>query len=132
MRRAGAAFIDQLFITGNLIFFNILLLILSGFIALPLLPIGFIGMYIICSLFYFTLMESRYFNGQTIGCRAFGIKVVTVSNELAGLSQTYLRYLGGFISLLVLGLGYIPWGREKRNLTDLISDTKVVFTKDEE
>ena len=71
--------------------------------------------------------------GATPGKMAFGLRVV---NDETGTNIGYLRSffretLGKFISILVLGIGYMMagWTKEKTALHDLIFSTRVLRRK---
>lgn len=60
-----------------------------------------------------TLMKACYFiyfhaeTGQTVGKKAFGLKVVQENGQLIGWPHAAGRYVGAFVSLLAFGLGYL-------------------------
>ena len=67
----------------------------------------------------------------TPGKMACGIKVVdSGSLEHPGLLKFFLRYLGYFISMIPLCLGYfwVGWDRKKRGFHDFISKTVVIHS----
>ncbi len=73
------------------------------------------------------LVESE---GQTIGYKFFGIKVITVDGKPLSYGKAMLRWLGYYISKipLYLGLLWIIWDKEKRGWHDKIANTRVVVT----
>ena len=57
----------------------------------------------------------------------FGLKVLTEDGEPIGLDKAVLRYIGLWINILTLGIGYlmIAFRKDKRGLHDLIAGTVV-------
>jgi uncharacterized RDD family membrane protein YckC len=68
--------------------------------------------------------------GQTLGQRAVHIRVVREDGGPPGLWRAVVRYLVYAISLLFLGIGFLPalWDERRRGLPDLVSGTMVVDT----
>ena len=67
-------------------------------------------------------------SGQTIGKMAAGIRVVSDASWRVPVSQAALRAALAPLSLLTLGLGYLPAlvGSDRRALHDRLSNTRVV------
>ena len=65
--------------------------------------------------------------GQTLGKMALQIKVVSMDGGPLSLGQAVGRYLATFLSLLILGVGFIMAGirSDKRALHDLLAGTRV-------
>ena len=78
---------------------------------------------------YFVVMWVN-FNGQTIGKKVFGIKIVTVDGKPLGYGKAILRAIGYEISALPLFLGllWVAWDKDKRGWHDKIAGTKVIVT----
>ncbi len=70
-------------------------------------------------------------NGQTIGKRLVGIKVVKENQKPVGYPEAFLRYIGYMISSAVLGLGFlwIIWDERKQGWHDKIAKTVVIQAK---
>jgi len=67
-------------------------------------------------------------HGETLGMRAWHIRLVAASGQPASWSQIALRLFSGCISLGCFGLGYL-WlylGKTRQTWHDLVSDTYVV------
>jgi len=67
--------------------------------------------------------------GQTLGMRAWRIRVVTVEGEKIGWRQASLRFAGAFLSFMVAGLGF-GWAaidRDRRTWHDYLSRTDLVL-----
>lgn len=78
----------------------------------------------------FTLAYSvvlHAFAGQTIGKLLVGIRVVTVDGGRVPASTALLRYLAYYVSLAVVGLGFVMAGLrvDRRALHDLLAGTRV-------
>lgn len=76
--------------------------------------------------FYFTLFTG--WDGQTPGKILLRLKVVRINGEPVGYGRALLRYIGYYISFLLVGLGFvmIALDRNKRGLHDLIAGTCVI------
>ncbi len=70
-------------------------------------------------------------SGATPGKMVFGLKVLTVDGDPIGLDKAVLRYIGLWVNVLTLGIGYlfIAFRKDKRGLHDLIAGTAVTRTK---
>jgi uncharacterized RDD family membrane protein YckC/Tfp pilus assembly major pilin PilA len=77
---------------------------------------------------YFALMESGE-QQATLGKRAMGIKVTDEYGRRVSFGQATGRYFGGFLSSLILDIGYMlaGWTERKQALHDLMAGTFVVF-----
>jgi uncharacterized RDD family membrane protein YckC len=66
--------------------------------------------------------------GQTVGRMALGIMVVRRDGAAPGYGRALLRSLGNLIVVLTLGLAALValFNRERRDLADLVSGTRVV------
>jgi uncharacterized RDD family membrane protein YckC len=66
--------------------------------------------------------------GATPGKMALGLKVVRPDGGPVGLGRAFGRYFAKFLSMIILGIGYIMVGfdSEKRGLHDMICGTRVV------
>lgn len=76
--------------------------------------------------FYFVISWRRV--GQTIGMRAWRVRVVDESGQLATSKQCLLRYAVALASWLALGAGYI-WclvDHDRRGWHDIASKTRLV------
>ena len=75
---------------------------------------------------YFTLFTG--WDGQTPGKRILGLKVISVTGVPVGYGKALLRYIGYYLSFILLGLGFvmIAFDRNKRGLHDFIAGTCVV------
>ena len=86
-----------------------------------------IGWVLSLALFYWFFW---YRAGQTIGMKAWRIKVISRDGEKLSHLQCWLRIVVGPFSLVLLGLGYF-WrfiDKDKLVLHDRVSNTRVVVT----
>ncbi|MDO8803687.1 MAG: RDD family protein [Elusimicrobiota bacterium] len=76
---------------------------------------------------YIIWMHGTY--GQTLGKMAFKIKVLQTTNEPITYGTAFVRWLGTFPSMILLGIGYLMVGfrSDKRGLHDLMAGTKVIY-----
>lgn len=84
--------------------------------------------YYILKLCYFVLLT--YFTGATLGKRLFHLRVVSSEDRKPSFFEiTFRESVGRFLSALVLCVGYIMVGadKKKRGLHDILSDTYVVY-----
>jgi uncharacterized RDD family membrane protein YckC len=83
---------------------------------------------------FFGLMNGGYFaaftaaGGQTIGKMALGLRVVDTRDGPVGAGSAVLRALGCLVSVVSLGLGFLPAlvGEGGRALEDRLADTHVI------
>ena len=94
-------------------------------------PVPFTTFLLLLGGGYFVLFTAA--GGQTIGKMAAGIKVVSVHGESpwsarVPLAASVLRAAGYLVSLLPVGLGFLPalFGAERRAVHDRLADTRVV------
>ena len=76
---------------------------------------------------YFALLESSRWQA-TVGKRICRLRVTRLDGSRISLPRAIGRYLGKFVSALILGIGFlmIAWTRRKQGLHDLMADTLVV------
>lgn len=76
---------------------------------------------------YFAKMESSSWQA-TLGKKALGLQVTDLEEQRIGFGQATARYLGKFVSSLILGIGYIMAGftQKKQALHDIMAGTLVV------
>jgi uncharacterized RDD family membrane protein YckC len=91
--------------------------------VLPIIPMAlFLGLLKVSYFSAFTAI-----GGQTIGKMAVGIKVIAESGRIDS-ALAIRRTLAGALSLLPLGLGFLPAliGSDRRALHDRLTGTRVV------
>ena len=74
---------------------------------------------------------SYYKQGQTIGMKAWKLKLVQQDGNLATRLQIFIRWMCAIVSILLLGFGH--WSalfrQDRRSLIDLISKTQIISIK---
>jgi uncharacterized RDD family membrane protein YckC len=125
-RRLAALCYDLLLLVGLIATFTLLAVLVRGGVAVPPGSLWFQGALIAIVVAFFCGFWSR--GGQTLGMRAWHIRVV--SRDLAPLSarRALLRLAVGLVALLPVGLG-LWWGffdAERRGWADFAAGTRVV------
>ena len=85
---------------------------------------------LLVSVAYYTLLEGGP-TGQTLGKRALGIRVIDLRiGGPIGPGRAFIRWIGRFVSGLVVGLGYLwmLWDKEKQTGHDKMAGAVVVPT----
>mgnify|MGYP001315211685 CR=1 FL=1 len=83
---------------------------------------------LILTTLYAYYSVSYYKQGQTIGMKAWKLKLVQQDGSLATRQQILIRWLCAILSVPLLGLGH--WSalfrQDRRSLVDLISKTQII------
>ena len=76
---------------------------------------------------YFALMESSDKQG-TLGKMAFNIKVTDLNGNKISFGRATGRTFGKFLSMIILGVGYLMagWTKRKQALHDMMADCLVI------
>ncbi|MEW8507828.1 MAG: RDD family protein [Candidatus Thiodiazotropha sp.] len=129
LRRLAAILYDGLLLLA-------LLFVATAVITLPLgNPSGFT--LLIFQLFVFEIIPLLFFTGfwsrggQTLGMRAWRLKLVRIDGRKVGWSDALKRHLAALLSLLVFGLGFV-WilvDPEKLAWHDRLSRTRLVIVE---
>jgi uncharacterized RDD family membrane protein YckC len=129
LRRVAAAAIDHamlIAIDAIVVYFTLRMsgLGVAEVAALPVIPIA--TFLVILKLAYFSAFTSV--GGQTIGKMAAGIRVVGDNHGPVNAACAIRRTLASVVSLLPLGLGFMPAfvGADRRTLHDRVAHTRVV------
>ncbi|MDD5579185.1 MAG: RDD family protein [Methylobacter sp.] len=121
------------------IFYDLLLLVALFFVATALiLPFNSGQAFTAKQLFYpvYLLVVSFFFyawfwthGGQTLGLRAWKIKVLTLNREQISWKQALLRFTAALLSWIFFGLGFlwIFFDKDKRGWHDYLSKTALFF-----
>ncbi len=124
-RRLGAIFYDALLLLGVLFLATALLLPFSGEEAFsPNHPLY--SLYLLFTTYlFFCGFWTR--GGQTLGMRAWKIKVVDANGKGLNWIQATLRFFAALPSWLFLGLGFIwiLFNKERNGWHDLLSNTRI-------
>lgn len=90
------------------------------------------GLQILLGLVYYVYFWSSAspWPGQTIGSKLLNLRVVRTDGSDLSISQALIRYVGFFISALVLGIGFIwaAFDANKQGWHDKIAGTYVIKT----
>jgi uncharacterized RDD family membrane protein YckC len=78
----------------------------------------------------YSVLLLTYWNGQTVGKRACGIRVVDESGRPLSLGRAFARELSKFLSTATAMIGFIVAGftPRKQSLHDIIASTYVIYT----
>jgi uncharacterized RDD family membrane protein YckC len=127
IRRLAAIFYDGLLLIA-------LLFVATAIITLPLgYPSG--TMLLVFQLFIFEIIPLIFFTGfwarggQTLGMRAWRLKLVRMDGDEIGWSDALKRHLTALLSILVFGLGFI-WilvDPQKLAWHDRLSKTRLIL-----
>lgn len=123
------------------IFYDLLLLVALLAVAVSLITLPF-GMpngagLVALQLFLFEILPMLFFTGfwshggQTLGMRAWRLKLVRADGAVIRWPDAFKRHLAALLSLLALGLGFL-WmlvDRDKLAWHDRLSDTRLVLLK---
>ena len=129
LRRLGAVLYDTLLLLSVLFIATALVLVLTGGEAIPA-GNPFFSSYLlfICFMFYGWFWTH---GGQTLGMRAWKIRVQQRNGAAISWWQAMLRFLSAIVSWLALGLGFL-WmlvDRDKLTWHDRCSKTVLVLLK---
>ena len=128
-RRLGSIFYDALLLTA-------LVFVATAAITLPFgNPSG--AWLLIFQIFIFEIIPLLFFvgfwawGGQTLGMRAWRLKLVRMDGQPVGLRDALQRHIAAMLSLLVIGLGFfwILVDRENMAWHDRLSRTRMIVIK---
>ncbi len=82
---------------------------------------------VLAGLAYYVGMEGSR-RGQTLGKRLLGIRVLGVDGRPIGRGRALLRHVGGYVSALALGIGYLwmLWDERQQTWHDKMARAVVV------
>jgi uncharacterized RDD family membrane protein YckC len=85
---------------------------------------------VLLGLVYFVYFWSASGQGQTLGMRVLNLKVIKTDGSMLTYTQAVIRYLGLFLSFLVVLIGviWVAFDPEKQGWHDKIAGTYVVKT----
>lgn len=128
IRRLAAILYDSLLLLAVLFIATALILPLTGGEAVRAGHPLFMTYIFLVAFFFYAWFWTH--GGQTLGMRAWRLRVVRYDGGPISLWQALLRYLVAFVSWGALGLGFL-WSlvdREKLTWHDRYSQTKLVVT----
>ncbi len=133
LRRFGAIAYDAMLVGGSiLIIGGILSTILAHLLGVDYLDPGSLAARLMTTVYF--LMGFGFFGwfwthgGQTLGMRAWKIRVVTYSGQPLDWQQAFFRYMAAIISWLFLGAGFFAALLDAERLTwhDRFSRTRLI------
>ena len=127
LRRLAAAVYDAMLLFAVLFLATTPLLLLTHGEAVPGSHLGY-RLYLVAVAFLFFGWFWTH-GGQTLGMRAWRIRVLACDGRHISWIQALQRFFGAFVSLLPCGLGYL-WlllDPERRTWHDRLSGSRVVF-----
>ncbi len=107
-RRAAAIFYDLLLFTGLVMILTLVLVLLRGGEAIPPASWWYDVLLLVTNFVFFGTSWTR--GGQTLGARAWRLRVTAMDGNNLSWRQAALRYLSAWLLLLPPGLGFI-WAR---------------------
>lgn len=133
LRRFGAIAYDAMLVGGSiLIIGGILSTILAHLLGVDYLEPGSLAARLMTTVYF--LLGFGFFGwfwthgGQTLGMRAWKIRVVTYSGQPLDWQQAFFRYMAAIISWLFLGAGFFAALLDAERLTwhDRFSRTRLI------
>jgi uncharacterized RDD family membrane protein YckC len=129
--RMVAAIIDIVILAGYIILIELFGSFSEGMFNSD---IGWITFFIITlPVTFYSLWSETYLNGQTVGKKAMGIKVISLSGNQPAFSQYLIRWLFRMIDLwssgFVLATVMVAATEKHQRLGDLVAGTTVVKTR---
>lgn len=126
-RRAAALAYDGLILTGIVFFLTLVLVVARGGTAIP--PGSWwYGVTLLGAAFaFFGWSWTR--GGQTLGARAWQLRVETADGGPVSWKRAALRFLAAWLLLVPPGLGFLwaLWDRDGRCWHDRLSATRMVY-----
>lgn len=126
VRRLGALFYDAILLAGILFFATAALLPFRGGAAIQSHSLAYDAYLIAVIYLFFAWFWTR--GGQTLGMRAWKIRLCSEDGGNVRWSQASLRFFAALVSLGLFGLGFFwAWfDRDKRCWHDHIAHTRMV------
>ncbi|MCE7901884.1 MAG: RDD family protein [Gammaproteobacteria bacterium PRO9] len=125
-RRLAAAVYDGLLLVGIWMVITLIIVVLHGGEAVPAGNLAY--QLLLLALAALLFMSSWLRGGQTLGMRAWRLKVESATGAPLDLRTAGLRFAAGILSLLACGLGIFWLWIDRDHLTwhDRIAGTRVI------
>ena len=125
-RRAAAILYDLLLFAGLVMVLTLVLVLLRGGEAIPPASWWYEALLLATHFVYFGISWTR--GGQTLGARAWRLRVTAMDGGNLSRRQAALRYLSAWLLLLPPGLGFIwaCWDPDGLCWHDRLSRSRVV------
>ena len=126
-RRLAALAYDGVILLGLAFFLTLVLVLVRGGRAIP--PgSAWYGLTLIAAGFGFFGWSWTH-GGQTLGARAWNLRVETPDGETPGWRRAALRYLAAWLLLIPPGLGLLwsRWDKDRLAWHDRLSGTRIVY-----
>jgi len=128
IRRLGALFYDAVLLLGILFFATLALLPFRKGMAFQANTLAYDAYLIGVAYLFFGWCWTH--GGQTLGMRAWKIRLCHEAGGAVGWHQASLRFLAASISLALFGLGFLwaLWDPDKRCWHDRIAHTRMLWS----
>ena len=125
-RRLGALLYDGLIVVALWMLTGAIVLSFTGGEAIPAGTFWFRGLLLLVAGLFFTAFWTR--DGQTLGMRAWRLKLVQEDGDVPGWRTAGLRFAAGCLSLGALGAGFLfaLFDEHKRAWHDKVAGTRLV------
>ena len=126
LRRGAAIFYDLLLFAGLVMVLTLALVLLRGGEAIPPASWWYDALMLCAHFAFFGISWTR--GGQTLGARAWRLRVTAMGGNDLNWRRAALRYLSAWLLLLPPGLGFIwaRWDPDGLCWHDRLSGTRVV------
>jgi uncharacterized RDD family membrane protein YckC len=129
--RMVAAIVDIVILTGYIILIELFGTFSSSLFTSDL---GWIAFFLILlPVTFYSLLSETYLNGQSVGKKVMGIKVISLSGSQPAFSQYLIRWLFRIVDLwssgFVLGTVMVAATEKHQRLGDLVAGTTLVKTR---
>ena len=130
-RRLAALAYDALLVGGLLFVFTLLLVLVRGGRAIDADTLWYRATLVVVAFAFCGLSWTR--GGQTLGMRAWRIRVVALDGRPPSWPRAALRFVASWLALAPAGLGYwwALFDRERRCWHDVLSGTRVIRSSSE-
>ena len=128
LRRFGAILYDSLLVLALMMLATVpFIAIRGGEIVEPSDNVAYQVTMLLVMYAFFVFFWT--FGGQTLGMRAWRLRVETKHGAIPGFGVASIRFVLALVSLLLVGLGFLwqLWDKDKLTLHDRLSGTQVMY-----